>query len=203
MADTMPTMELQGVGISTSRKHHSSRRSLTARSSVRPRSAASALPAVSTGSLLSARDAFVQLRNKLTGKFRRINECFRKFDRDGDGRVSAIEFRDSLATMGILVSDAAFRDMWGELDTNGDGFLNFNQFLTNVGSLVNPMATTTWQDNKLHAKHLSADELPPVPRDMATDWLRSGLWQQVMQAIPTIEAQLRKAGFSGKSDGMY
>ncbi|KAL5206891.1 hypothetical protein ABZP36_035100 [Zizania latifolia] len=58
-----------------------------------------------------------------------LKETFAVFDADGDGRISAEELRAVLASLGderCSVDDC--RRMIGGMDTNGDGFVCFDEF---------------------------------------------------------------------------
>ena len=55
-------------------------------------------------------------------------EAFKKFDKDGDGEVTANEVRDVLAKLGQKLSDAELEAMMAEVDENGDGVISFAEF---------------------------------------------------------------------------
>nr|CBX25368.1 hypothetical_protein [Oryza brachyantha] len=58
-----------------------------------------------------------------------LKETFAVFDADGDGRISAEELRAVLASLGdALCSVDDCRRMIGGVDTDGDGFVCFDEF---------------------------------------------------------------------------
>jgi calcium-binding protein CML len=58
-----------------------------------------------------------------------LKETFAVFDADGDGRISAEELRAVLASLGDeLCSVDDCRRMIGGVDTDGDGFVCFDEF---------------------------------------------------------------------------
>ncbi|MCO5595860.1 hypothetical protein L7F22_049911 [Adiantum nelumboides] len=62
---------------------------------------------------------------------------FRKFDRDGNGYITAVELAHSMARMGHALSVRELTDMIREADTDGDGRISFVEFaeaMTNAAS---------------------------------------------------------------------
>eukprot|EP00727_Mastigamoeba_balamuthi_P000787 m51a1_g10705 putative actin bundling protein (612) ;mRNA; f:168336-170949 len=60
---------------------------------------------------------------------------FRKFDLDNNGNISESELSTVLRSLGENVPDARVREMIAEVDTNGDGQISFDEFLTVVERL--------------------------------------------------------------------
>jgi calcium-binding protein CML len=56
---------------------------------------------------------------------------FKCFDANGDGKISASELGDALKTLGSVTPDEV-KHMMAEIDTDGDGFISFQEF-TNFG----------------------------------------------------------------------
>lgn len=52
---------------------------------------------------------------------------FKCFDANGDGKISSAELGDALKTLGSVTSDEVKR-MMAEIDTDGDGFISFQEF---------------------------------------------------------------------------
>eukprot|EP00250_Pteridium_aquilinum_P013204 c21198_g1_i1 orf=600-1088(-) len=62
---------------------------------------------------------------------------FRKFDRDGNGYITAAELAHSMARMGHALSVRELTDMIREADEDGDGRISFAEFaaaMTNAAS---------------------------------------------------------------------
>ncbi|KAG9454721.1 hypothetical protein H6P81_007625 [Aristolochia fimbriata] len=53
---------------------------------------------------------------------------FKRFDANGDGKISSSELGDALKSLGSVSADEVQR-MMAEIDTDGDGFIDFNEFL--------------------------------------------------------------------------
>ena len=52
---------------------------------------------------------------------------FKRFDANGDGKISATELGESLKTLGSVTPDEVQR-MMAEIDTDGDGFISHEEF---------------------------------------------------------------------------
>lgn len=52
---------------------------------------------------------------------------FKSFDANGDGKISSAELGDALKTLGSVTSEEVKR-MMAEIDTDGDGFISFQEF---------------------------------------------------------------------------
>lgn len=58
-----------------------------------------------------------------------IREDFRTFDRDGDGRINLLEFRELIKSLDENVSDEEALIGFRDVDTDRDGSINFHEFL--------------------------------------------------------------------------
>ncbi|CAI5463341.1 unnamed protein product [Closterium sp. Yama58-4] len=58
-----------------------------------------------------------------------IRHVFNLMDRDRDGRISTVELASVLASLGETRPDDMARRMMAQADTDGDGFVDFNEFL--------------------------------------------------------------------------
>lgn len=54
---------------------------------------------------------------------------FRVFDRDGDGFITATELSDGMTTLGEAMTDEQVDDMIREADADGDGQIDYREFL--------------------------------------------------------------------------
>ncbi|KAL3813319.1 hypothetical protein ACJIZ3_014587 [Penstemon smallii] len=52
---------------------------------------------------------------------------FKRFDANGDGKISAAELGDALKTLGSVTVEEIKR-MMSEIDTDGDGHISFEEF---------------------------------------------------------------------------
>ncbi|TKY47408.1 Polcalcin Che a 3 [Spatholobus suberectus] len=52
---------------------------------------------------------------------------FKRFDSNGDGKISSHELGDALQTLGSVTPDEVQR-MMAEIDTDGDGFISYEEF---------------------------------------------------------------------------
>merc|ERR1719284_2299860 len=56
-------------------------------------------------------------------------EAFKVFDRDEDGFISAGELRSSMMNLGEKLTDAEVDEMIREADMDGDGQINYDEFV--------------------------------------------------------------------------
>jgi len=57
-------------------------------------------------------------------------EAFSLFDKNGDGAISAAELGKIMESLGIKPSKTELEDMIHEIDTDGNGTIDFNEFVT-------------------------------------------------------------------------
>ncbi|KAG0249048.1 hypothetical protein BG011_009629 [Mortierella polycephala] len=58
-----------------------------------------------------------------------IKEAFKVFDKDGNGYISAAELRHVLTNLGERLSDQEVDEMITEADVDGDGQINYDEFV--------------------------------------------------------------------------
>ena len=58
-----------------------------------------------------------------------LRQLFRKFDRDGSGKISVREFKEVFAEMGIPSKYADVEDLVRKIDRDGDGYVNYQEFV--------------------------------------------------------------------------
>ncbi|KAF5354284.1 hypothetical protein D9756_007224 [Leucocoprinus leucothites] len=58
-----------------------------------------------------------------------IKEAFKVFDKDGNGYISAAELRHVMTNLGEKLSDAEVDEMIREADIDGDGQINYDEFV--------------------------------------------------------------------------
>jgi calmodulin len=59
-----------------------------------------------------------------------LKMTFSLFDKDGDGTISIKDLGTVMRSLGQNPSDAELQDMIDRVDSDGDGALNFSEFLT-------------------------------------------------------------------------
>ncbi|KAI3925238.1 hypothetical protein MKW92_051458 [Papaver armeniacum] len=58
-----------------------------------------------------------------------FEEVFKKFDADGDGKISYVELGSILRSSGYEATTEELQAMVKEVDSDGDGFIDLNEFL--------------------------------------------------------------------------
>jgi nanoRNase/pAp phosphatase (c-di-AMP/oligoRNAs hydrolase) len=62
-------------------------------------------------------------------KLKRLRTAFDKKDTDGSGYLEANEISNALAQSGIISTDEAFQNLMTSIDTDGDGRIDFDEFV--------------------------------------------------------------------------
>ena len=57
-----------------------------------------------------------------------MQRIFKRFDANGDGKISPAELADALRTIGSTATEEIQKRM-GEIDTDGDGFIDYDEFV--------------------------------------------------------------------------
>ncbi|KAJ3016660.1 UNVERIFIED_CONTAM: hypothetical protein HDU68_012098 [Siphonaria sp. JEL0065] len=58
-----------------------------------------------------------------------FKEAFALFDKDGDGTITAIELGTVMRSLGQHPTDEELKDLMNEVDEDGNGSIEFNEFL--------------------------------------------------------------------------
>ncbi|KAG6916990.1 hypothetical protein DXG01_004334 [Tephrocybe rancida] len=68
-----------------------------------------------------------------------IKEAFKVFDKDGNGYISSAELRHVMTNLGEKLSDTEVDEMIREADVDGDGQINYDEFVKPVGKMLTIM----------------------------------------------------------------
>mmetsp|Transcript_55553 Transcript_55553/g.162359 ORF Transcript_55553/g.162359 Transcript_55553/m.162359 type:complete len:277 (+) Transcript_55553:113-943(+) len=68
-------------------------------------------------------------KSKDTDTEEELIEAFKAFDRDGSGFISAAEMRHVMTNLGEKISDEEMDEMMREADVDGDGAINYEDFI--------------------------------------------------------------------------
>jgi len=77
-------------------------------------------------------DEFLEMMQKVSkdlDQTAEIREAFRIFDRDGNGFIDSKELKHIVTQMGQVLTNAEADEFMLEADLNGDGKLDFNEFM--------------------------------------------------------------------------
>ncbi|XAR71412.1 hypothetical protein NMG60_11028661 [Bertholletia excelsa] len=75
----------------------------------------------------SSRNGTTEVKTSLGG-MDEVERVFKKFDADGDGRISATELRAVLRALGSDTSPENVASVMSEIDKDGDGFIDLKEF---------------------------------------------------------------------------
>ena len=71
-----------------------------------------------------------QLQIQTRTQMAELEQVFKKFDVNGDGsKISASELGSIMGSLGHLATEEALKKMIVEVDTDGDGFIDLNEFV--------------------------------------------------------------------------
>ncbi|TNV75587.1 hypothetical protein FGO68_gene7648 [Halteria grandinella] len=59
-----------------------------------------------------------------------IHTAFNLFDKDGSGNIDMKEMREAMRALGVYLSKDEVRRMMSSVDTDGNGFIEFDEFKT-------------------------------------------------------------------------
>ncbi|GMI66196.1 hypothetical protein like AT3G03430 [Hibiscus trionum] len=57
-----------------------------------------------------------------------LERIFKRFDTNGDGKISSAELGETLKTLGSVTPEEVTR-MMNEIDTDGDGYISHEEYL--------------------------------------------------------------------------
>eukprot|EP00614_Pseudopedinella_elastica_P003730 CAMPEP_0172606178 /NCGR_PEP_ID=MMETSP1068-20121228/26369_1 /TAXON_ID=35684 /ORGANISM="Pseudopedinella elastica, Strain CCMP716" /LENGTH=507 /DNA_ID=CAMNT_0013408813 /DNA_START=10 /DNA_END=1535 /DNA_ORIENTATION=- len=106
-------------------------------------------------------ETYVDARHELDGA--KLVTMFREFDRSGRGALEPSMLRSALVRAGVHFSDGDFALFMAEVDSNGDGLIQFSEFANSVlGHHETKMKTT-----KVPARRALMELRGPVRRKMS------------------------------------
>ncbi len=85
----------------------------------------------------------------------RFAEAFSLFDKDGDGSITTKELGTVMRSLGQTPTEAGLQEMIKEVDANGDGTIDFPEFLN---LMAKKMQDTDTEDDLKEAFKVSSRE---------------------------------------------
>lgn len=63
-----------------------------------------------------------------------LQQVFNEFDSDGNGFVTAVEFRNAIRKLNLGLSSKEIDQLMMRIDANGDGQIDYNEFMNKFGA---------------------------------------------------------------------
>ena len=73
----------------------------------------------------------------------RVAAAVAMLDKDGDGRVSALEFKELMAAVGVTFTDENAAEAIAMMDTDGDGLVSLDELATYMSTPGGGRPTTS------------------------------------------------------------
>ena len=83
--------------------------------------------------LLIFPEFITMISNKKSNSIDELKEAFKVFDKDGSGSISAAELKHVMNNLGEKLTDEEVDEMISEADVDGDGEINFEEFIKMMG----------------------------------------------------------------------
>ena len=133
------------------------------KASLRTEAVDTAQPRQLRGTVFDAeRDVLQQLTEALASNWGRVTDLFREWDEDGNGLISAKEFRRALGVLGLDKQPEAIRTLFMTIDRDGSGEIS----ITELTKAIRPSAVRT-QAGQIYVPMLSSRRqhtlVPPPP----------------------------------------
>lgn len=84
----------------------------------------------------------IVLNEKLASRYSDVKKAFLALDKDGNGRMSSVEFARVLQNFNLVVSQQETDALMAHFDANGDGAIDYTEFFAQCGDALKPSAMT-------------------------------------------------------------
>ena len=96
-------------------------------------------------------------KSQLSGQeYNQLKKVFDFFDKDGNEAISTDEIGSVLKTLGLEIADQELEDIMADLDENGDGIMDFDEFVL----MMDRRMSINSQRNEIIMAQPSSVELP-------------------------------------------
>ncbi len=126
-----------------------------------------------------------------------FREAFALFDLDNDGNISPEELGNFMRKMGQKPKDEELRKMIAEVDADGNGLIDFSEFVTLLARKMNNSDKDAEikeafdvYDKDRNGK-ISKDELFTVMRDLGLDLSEADIEQMILEADSNGDGEIR------------
>ncbi|XP_052766857.1 calmodulin-beta-like, partial [Mya arenaria] len=142
---------------------------------------------------------FQELTEEQTGEFR---EAFNLFDKDGDGTIDTKELGNAMKAMGQSPTEEELRDMIAEVDADGSGSIDFNEF---CAMMVKKMNEGTDPEEEMREAFkvfdtdgsgtITVDELKQVMQNLGEKLTKEELDEMIREADKDGDGEIDYAEF--------
>ena len=134
-----------------------------------------------------------QLTEEQIGEFK---EAFSLFDKDGDGTITTKELGTVMRSLGQTPSEEELKDMLNEVDIDGNGIIDFSEFMTMMAKKLKD--TDTEEELKEAFRvfdkdgngFISADELRHVMTNLGEQLSEEEVEQMIQEADSNGDGQV-------------
>jgi len=124
-----------------------------------------------------------------------FKEAFGLFDKNGDGAIDAKELGALMKKLGLTPTDAELQDMINEIDYDGNGTIDFDEFLSLIGKKMKEpgIETELLEALKIFGENdtISRDAFKKLIRDLSDKLSDNDIADMLAEADPDDDGYIK------------